>query len=122
MKLGSLAEKGLDLLIDFKRTSSWFSNALYYWRNDMAKWVTEQLEELLQQINEVPYTDDREKCQLTILMNGLAQLNNKAMDNAATKTRSQMRGWSLDDSVKKKAAKKKVDESADELTRLRPIR
>ncbi len=89
----------------------------------MAKWVTEQLEELLVQINEVPYTDDREKRQLTIIMNGFAQLNNKAMDKAATKTRSQMRGWSLDDAVSsKKDSAKKDDDTADELTRLRPIR
>ncbi len=90
----------------------------------MAKWVTEQLEALLQQINEVPYTDDRDKLQLSILMNGFAQLNNKAMDKAATKTRSQMRGWSLDDAVenKPKPVKKKDDSGADELTKLRPIR
>lgn len=89
----------------------------------MAKWVTEQLEELLVQINEVPYTDDREKRQLTIIMNGFAQLNNKAMDKAATKTRSQMRGWSLDDAVSSKEdSAKKDDDTADELTRLRPIR
>ena len=89
----------------------------------MAKWVTEQLEELLHLINEVPYTDDRDRRQLSILMNGFAQLNNKAMDNAATKTRTQMRGWSLDDAVEAKPKKsKKVDDSGDELTRLRPIR
>ena len=93
----------------------------------MAKWVTEQLEELLHQLNEVPYTDDRDKRQLTILMNGFMRMNNQAMDNAATKTRSQMRGWSLDEAVEtdQKAAKPKVkkeDAAADELTRLRPIR
>jgi len=91
----------------------------------MSKWVTEQLEELLHQINEVPFTDDRDRRQLTILMNGFAQLNNKAMDNAATKTRSQMRGWNLDEAVESKSSKKtpeKDDSTADELTRLRPIR
>jgi hypothetical protein len=91
----------------------------------MAKWVTERLEELLNQINEVPYTDDRDKRQLTILMNGFANLNNQAMDNAATKTRTQMRGWSLDEAVEAKPKPKKAkkdDDSADELTRLRPIR
>jgi len=90
----------------------------------MSKWVTETLEELLQQINEVPYTDNREGQQLTILMNGFAQLNNKAMDKAATKTRKEFRGWSLDDAAKPKPkSKKKLDDSAaDELTRLRPIR
>jgi len=91
----------------------------------MSKWVTEQLEELLHQINEVPFTDDRDRRQLTILMNGFAQLNNKAMDNAATKTRSQMRGWNLDEAVESKSSKKKPendDSTADELTRLRPIR
>ena len=89
----------------------------------MAKWVTEQLEELLHQINEVPYTDDRDKRQLTILMNGFAQLNNRAMDNAATKTKKQMRGWSLDGAVeaeekKKQEREKTRDAAADELTRL----
>jgi len=89
----------------------------------MAKWVTAQLEELLHLINEVPYTDDRDKRQLSILMNGFAQLNNKAMDNAATKTRSQMRGWSLDEAVESsKKVEKREDSAADELTRLRPIR
>ena len=99
----------------------------------MAKWVTEQLEALLQQINEVPYTDDRDRRQLTILMNGFMRLNNKAMDNAAVKTRSQMRGWSLDEASQEKPAtvenkskasnkSKKDDSAADELTRLRPIR
>ncbi len=87
----------------------------------MSKWVTEQLEELLTQINEVPFTDDRDKRQLTILMNGFAQLNNKAMSTAATKTREHMRGWSLDDEIEKENASKD-DSTADELTRLRPIR
>ena len=91
----------------------------------MAKWVTEQLEELLNQINEVPYTDERENRQLSILMNGFAQLNNRAMDKAATKTKTQMRNWSLEEAVEsesKSKASKKDDSSADELTRLRPIR
>ena len=90
----------------------------------MAKWVTEQLEELLHQINEVPFTDDRDRKQLSILMNGFAKLNNAAMEKAATKTRSQMRGWSLDGAVEEEAKKKekKEDSTADELTRLRPIR
>jgi hypothetical protein len=92
----------------------------------MAKWVTEQLEALLIQINEVPYTDDRDKRQLTILMNGFMRLNNKAMDNAAAKTRTQMRGWSLEEATEDKSdtkSKSKSDNSAaDELTRLRPIR
>lgn len=88
----------------------------------MAKWVTESLEELLQQINEVPYTDDREHKQLTILMNGFAQLNNKAMDKAATKTRKEFRGWSLDDAADNSKKEKKEDSTADELTKLRPIR
>jgi len=39
----------------------------------MAKWVTEELVHLLQQINEVPYTDTRELQQLTILTNGFSQ-------------------------------------------------
>lgn len=92
----------------------------------MSKWVTEQLEELLHQINEVPYTDERDRKQLSILMNGFAKLNNQAMENAAVKTKSQMRGWSLDGAVEEdKKAKQKAkqdDSTADELTRLRPIR
>ncbi len=89
----------------------------------MAKWVTKELESLLHQINEVPYTDDREKQQLTILMNGFAQLNNKVMDKAAVKTRKEFRGWSLDDSSPAPKNKEIVeDNTADELTRLRPIR
>jgi len=90
----------------------------------MSKWVTKNLEELLQQINEVPYTDNRERQQLTILMNGFAQINNQAMDKAASKTRKEFRGWSLDDSAESKPkSKKKLDDSAaDELTKLRPIR
>jgi len=89
----------------------------------MAKWVTEQLEALLVQINEVPYTDDRERKQLSILMNGFMKLNNQAMDNAAVKTKKQMRGWSLDEAAAEKPKKEKVEDStADELTRLRPIR
>jgi|GEM_PF-3522380 len=90
----------------------------------MAKWVTEQLEALLHQINEVPYTDERDKRQLSILMNGFMKLNNQAMDKAAQKTKKQMRGWSLDEAVESKseAKDKKEDSAADELTRLRPIR
>jgi len=88
----------------------------------MAKWVTEELENLLHQINEVPYTDNREHQQLTILMNGFAQLNNKVMDRAATKTRKEFRGWSLEGSTKVEKADPKEDNTADELTRLRPIR
>ena len=76
----------------------------------MAKWVTKELESLLHQINEVPYTDDREKQQLTILMNGFAQLNNKVMDKAAVKTRKEFRGWSLDDISPTPKKKDKVEE------------
>jgi hypothetical protein len=82
----------------------------------MARWVTEELENLLHQINEVPFTDNREHQQLTILMNGFAQLNNKVMDRAATKTRKEFRGWSLDD------VGSGEDPTNEELTRLRPIR
>jgi len=93
----------------------------------MAKWVTKQLTELLHQINDVPYDDNRESRQLTILMNGFAQLNNKVMEKAAAKTREQMRGWSLDDAVEEKSEKKKTpeelaDEANAELTKLRPLR
>jgi hypothetical protein len=89
----------------------------------MAKWVTDKLEELLQQINEVPYTDDRERQQLTVLMNGFAQLNSQAMDKAAIETRKEYRGWSLDSgSSGGSSVTKKDDDTADELTRLRPIR
>ena len=88
----------------------------------MAKWVSEKLEDLLHQINEVPYTDNREHMQLTILMNGFAQMNNEAMDKAAVKTRKEFRGWSLDDASSGGANDKIDDQTADELTRLRPIR
>lgn len=94
-----------------------------YWEVKVSKWVTERLEDLLHQINEVPYTDNREHQQLTILMNGFAQLNSSAMDKAAVKTRKEFRGWSLDDAASADTkADKAVDNTADELTRLRPIR
>ncbi len=82
----------------------------------MARWVTEELENLLHQINEVPFTDSREHQQLTLLMNGFAQLNNKVMDRAASKTRKEFRGWSLEDICSSE------DPTNEELTRLRPIR
>ena len=88
----------------------------------MAKWVSDELENLLHQINEVPFTDNREHQQLTILMNGFAQLNNKVMDRAATKTRKEFRGWSLDDNAAAPETKKIEDSTSDELTKLRPIR
>ena len=92
----------------------------------MSKWVTERLEDLLQQINEVPYTDDRDGRQLTILMDGFAQLNNEVMEKAAVKTKSQLSGWSLDNAVEKKKPKKTAQDLAEEanaeLTKLRPIR
>lgn len=87
----------------------------------MSKWVTENLEDLLTQINEVPFTDDRDRRQLSILMNGFAQLNNKVMNSAAVKTRKQVRGWTLDEAVENEKSSNK-DSTADELTRLRPIR
>lgn len=89
----------------------------------MAKWVTDELENLLHQINEVPFTDNREHQQLTILMNGFAQLNNKVMDRAATKTRKEFRGWSLEDNAPPVENNPKFeDNTGDELTKLRPIR
>ncbi|MBV1908159.1 MAG: hypothetical protein KUG78_02500 [Kangiellaceae bacterium] len=88
----------------------------------MAKWVTEELENLLHQINEVPFTDNREHQQLSILMNGFAQLNNQVMDRAATKTRKEFRGWSLEESAADKTDASEEDSTGDELTRLRPIR
>ena len=89
----------------------------------MAKWVTEKLQDLLHQINEVPFTDDREKKQLSILMNGFMELKNQAMDNAAVKTKSQLRNWDLDSSIKAMQEKKVLGEAktSAELTRLRPI-
>jgi len=88
----------------------------------MAKWVTEELEQILQQINEVPYTDTRESQQLTIIMNGFAQLNNKVMDKAAERTRKEFRGWNLNEASGPVGEEKHEDSTADELTRLRPIR
>ncbi len=88
----------------------------------MANWVTDELENLLQQINEVPYTDNREGQQLTIIMDGFAQLNNKVMDKAAERTRKEFRGWNLDANAGPIGEKFHDDSTADELTRLRPIR
>ena len=88
----------------------------------MANWVTDELENLLQQINEVPYTDSRDGQQLTIIMNGFAQLNNKVMDKAAERTRKAFRGWNLDASEGPLGEQLIDDSTADELTRLRPIR
>ncbi|PCI65370.1 MAG: hypothetical protein COB38_11355 [Gammaproteobacteria bacterium] len=90
----------------------------------MSKWVTEAMEKLLLDINEVPYTDNREGTQLSILMKGIAMINNQAMDNAATKTRASMRNWDLDSAAEKTSKANVVydDSEVDELTRLRPIR
>ena len=88
----------------------------------MSKWVTEELENILKGINEVPYTDDRESQQLTIIMNGFAQLNNKVMDKASAKTKKAFRGWNLDAEKGPIGEASHEDASADELTRLRPIR
>ncbi|PHS17100.1 MAG: hypothetical protein COA86_10610 [Kangiella sp.] len=90
----------------------------------MSKWVTEAMEELLLNINEVPYTDNREGTQLSILMKGIAMINNQAMDNAAVKTRASMRKWDLDSATEKASEANVVydDSEVDELTRLRPIR
>jgi hypothetical protein len=81
----------------------------------MAKWVAEQLEELLIQINEVPYTDDREHIQLTILMGGFAKLNQSAMKKAAIKARTRINDMSPVSKPKEKA-------QDNDMTRLRPIR
>ena len=90
----------------------------------MSKWVTEAMEKLLLNINEVPYTDNRERTQLSILMKGIAMINNQAMDNAATKTRASVRKWDLDSATEKTSKANVVydDSEVDELTRLRPIR
>ncbi|MCF6194142.1 MAG: hypothetical protein L3J46_07405 [Kangiellaceae bacterium] len=88
----------------------------------MSKWVTEELENVLQAINEVPYTDNRESQQLTIIMNGFAQLNNKVMDKAATRTKKAFRGWNLDPKKGPIGETRHDDSAADELARLRPIR
>jgi hypothetical protein len=117
----------------------------------MAKWVTKELEKLLKQINSVPMSDSREGIQLSLLMKGFAELNNKAMDKAATKTKEQLRNWKLDEesdeaqddnitqadsskpkeidirkgSIEEKIANsKKKPKSAvsDALTKLRPVR
>ncbi len=87
----------------------------------MAKWVTEQLEALLVQLNEVPYTDDRDNKQLTILMNGFMRINNQAMDKAASKSKQQIENISVEDFSEESLALNE-DASADELTRLRPIK
>lgn len=88
----------------------------------MAAWVAEDLENLLHQINEVPFTDSREKQQLTILMNGFAQMNNRVMDRAAEKTRKEFRGWNLDAKTGTVGKADADNSTEDELTRLRPIK
>ena len=87
----------------------------------MSKWVTEELANVLQAINEVPYTDSRESQQLTIIMNGFAQLNNKVMDKVAVRTKKEFRDWNLNPEAGP-IGEKAPDSTADELTRLRPIR
>lgn len=100
----------------------------------MSKWVTESLEKLLHEINEVPYTDNREGQQLSLLMKGFAMINNQAMDKAAVKTRASMRNWDLDSATSSQSVSDNSnvdvsfddtqykDNEVDELTRLRPIR
>jgi len=89
----------------------------------MTKWVTKDLESLLQQINEVPFTDERDSRQLTILMNGFAQLNNSVMDKAAAKTRKAINNMRKDKSTTDiLGGSKPQDMTEEELTRLRPIR
>ncbi len=92
----------------------------------MSKWVAAQLKELLLQINEVPFTDEREKEQLTILIGGFAELNSRAMGKAADKTREQMRNWSIEDDrdeeEEEDIMQKSGEDSSDELTRLRPLK
>ncbi len=89
----------------------------------MTKWVTQDLENLLRQINEVPFTDDRDSKQLTIIMNGFAQLNNSVMDRAAAKTRDAIKNIQSDIALEKDlTGLESSDQTAEELTRLRPIR
>jgi len=88
----------------------------------MSKWVTKELENVLQAINEVPYTDSRESQQLTIIMNGFAQLNNKVMDKVAARTKKAFQGWNLDPEKGPVGETLHDDSTADELARLRPIR
>lgn len=82
--------------------------------------MTEELMDLLAKINEVPFTDERDSRQLSILMNGFAQLNNKAMDNAATKTRAQIVAWDLDEAVA--AEKKEKTDISGVFTRLKSVK
>ncbi|MFT6733026.1 MAG: transposase [Polaribacter sp.] len=91
----------------------------------MSKWVTKAMEELLGDINEVPYTDNREGQQLSILMKGFVMINNQAMGNAAIKIRASIRKWDLESASESSNQSGKTvydDEEVDELTRLRPIR
>ncbi len=91
----------------------------------MSKLVTKSMEKLLYEINEVPYTDNREGQQLSILMKGIAMINNQAMANAATKTRATIRKWDLESASSNNEQGGEVsydDNEVDELTRLRPIR
>ncbi|MGX5175016.1 hypothetical protein ACUR5C_13425 [Aliikangiella sp. IMCC44653] len=85
-----------------------------------ANWVSAQLRELLLEINEVPFTDDREKKQLAILIKGFSELNSRALDKAATKTRKQLKTWNLEEAATR-AQSKSSDDDDDGLTRLRPV-
>jgi hypothetical protein len=74
---------------------------------------------LLLQINEVPYTDNREGEQLSLLMKGVAMINNQAMDNAAIRAKENLKEWELQKASKNR---KKTSQNDDELAKLRPIR
>ncbi|MDQ7051246.1 MAG: hypothetical protein Q9M92_17660 [Enterobacterales bacterium] len=77
----------------------------------------------MQKLNEVPFTDDRDSKQLSILMHGFAQLNNSVMDKVAAKTRVAINNMQTDKSTTDiVGASKHQDMTEDELTRLRPIR
>ncbi|MCO7225031.1 hypothetical protein [Pleionea sp. CnH1-48] len=56
----------------------------------MASWTKKPLLELLRKLNDVPFTDEREGRQLTILMAGLSDLNRQMMQRAAQGARKQI--------------------------------
>lgn len=91
----------------------------------MANWIKQPCIELLNKINNVPNDDQREDKQLSILMNGLAEMNKEMMRRAAESARAQFGEFSSESSAKSKPktpqkepeqaseAKKALDDTPD---------
>ncbi|WMS86543.1 hypothetical protein [Pleionea litopenaei] len=58
----------------------------------MASWIEKPCIDLLKKLNDIPLDDKRESRQLTILMNGLAEINKEMMRRAAESVRMQIGG------------------------------